>query len=95
VSASRRYELAGPETLTYDSVIQAMERSIGRERPIAHLPAPFASRLLEVLEHRTLDGAPVTWEEAQLLRADMLARDGAADALSLGVQPRPMASVLS
>lgn len=92
-SASRRYELAGPETLTYDGVIQAMERSIGRERPIVHLPAPLASRLLEVLDHRSVD-APVTWDEAQLLRADMLAREGVADALSLGVQPRPISSVL-
>lgn len=92
-SASRRYELAGPETLTYDSVVQAMERSIGRERPIAHLPAPFASRLLDMLDHRSVD-APVTWEEAQLLRADMLAPKGVADALSLGVEPHRMPSVL-
>lgn len=93
-AATRRYELAGPDTLTYDGVIHAMERSIGRNRPIAHLPAPLASRLLEVLERRSVDGAPVTWEEAQLLRADMLAHEGVADALVLGVQPRAMSSVL-
>lgn len=94
-AASRRYELAGPETLTYDDVIRAMERSIGRERPIVHLSAPLASRLLEALEHRSLDSAPVTWEEAQLLRADMLARTGTADAHALGVQPHSMSAVLS
>lgn len=91
---ARRYELAGPETLTYDDVIQAMERSIGRERPIAHLPAALASRLLGALEHRSVDGAPVTWDEAQLLLADMLAGNGVADALALGVQPRRISSVL-
>lgn len=94
-AAGSRYELAGPETLTYDSVIHAMEGSIGRERPIVHLPGPLASRLLEVLERRSTDGAPVTWEEAQLLGADMLAANGTADAVALGVQPLAMAAVLS
>ncbi|MGN6372428.1 MAG: SDR family oxidoreductase [Solirubrobacteraceae bacterium] len=94
VGVSRRYELAGPETLTYDDAIRTMERSIGRNRPIAHIPAALASRLLEALEDRPVDGAPVTWAEAQLLWADMLAREGTTDARSLGVQPRAMASVL-
>lgn len=94
MGARRRYELAGPDTLTYDGVIHEMERSIGRQRPIVHLPAPLASRLLDTLEHTSVDGAAVTWEEAQLLRADMLARDGIADALALGVQPRAMSAVL-
>jgi uncharacterized protein YbjT (DUF2867 family) len=90
-----RYELAGPDTLTYDDVIHTMERSIGRKRPIVHLPAPLASRLLDVIGHTSVDGVPVTWEEAQLLRGDMLAREGTADAGSLGVEPRPMTAVLS
>jgi NADH dehydrogenase len=94
-TGTRRYELAGPDTLTYDGVIQAMQRSFGRERPIAHLPTPLAALLLEMLEHRSVDGASVSQEEAQLLRADMLAREGVADALALGVRPQPIASVLS
>lgn len=94
-NTSLRYELAGPETLTYDSVIHAMLQSIGHDRPIVHLPAPLASRLFGML-HRpsATDGAPVTWEEAQLLRGDMLAREGASDAHALGVEPRPIAAVL-
>jgi uncharacterized protein YbjT (DUF2867 family) len=95
VSSRRRYELAGPETLTYDSVIHTMLRSIGHDRPIVHLRAPLARRLLDMLEHVSADGAPVTWGEAQLLRADMLAREGVADARALGVQPHPMTSTLS
>jgi uncharacterized protein YbjT (DUF2867 family) len=89
-----RYELAGPDTLTYDSLIRAMLRSIGRERPIMHLPAPFVSRLLAWAASTSADGAPLSWEEIQLLRSDMLAREGIADALALGVQPRAMSSVL-
>lgn len=91
---TRRYELAGPDTLTYDSLIRAMLRSIGQERPIMHLPAPFVSRLLALAARTSADGAPLSWEEIQLLRSDMLAREGMADALALGVQPRAMSSVL-
>lgn len=91
----RRYELAGPETLAYDMVIHAMLRWIGHERPIVHLPAPLALRIVQTLAHASGDGPPIAWEEAQLLRADMLAREGTADAHALGVQPHSMSAVLS
>lgn len=91
---TRRYELAGPDTLTYESVIHAMLRSIGRERPVVGLHVPLVSRLLDAIRRMSADGAPLSWEETQLLRGDMLAREGIADALALGVQPRAMSSVL-
>lgn len=91
---ARRYELAGPDTLAYGSVVHVMMRSIGRERPIVHLPTPLVSRLRGPIERTSADGGPLSWEETQLLRGDMLAREGTADALALGVQPRAMASVL-
>lgn len=92
---TRRYELAGPDTLTYDGFIHAMLRSIGRERPIVRLPVPLASRLLGLADRMSADGAPLAWDEAQLLKADMLAADGTADARSLGIQPQAMSSVLA
>ena len=38
--------------------------------------------------------APVTWDEAELLEVSMTSPRGTADALALGVEPRPMADVL-
>jgi uncharacterized protein YbjT (DUF2867 family) len=89
-----RLELAGPQTLAYDSVIHAMLRSVGHKRPIVHVPAPLAYRLLGMVQRASADGLTLTWEEAQLLRADMLASEGACDARALGVEPRPIAAVL-
>ena len=33
---------------------------------------------------------PVTWDEAELLEANMVAKHGTADAQTLGVTPQPM-----
>ena len=34
---SRRFELAGPETLTYDQIARVIARSSGRDRPLLHV----------------------------------------------------------
>jgi len=38
--------------------------------------------------------APATWDEAELLEVSSTTSRGVADALALGVVPRPMAEVL-
>lgn len=90
----RRYELAGPETLSYDEAIRTVLRCAGRKRPLLNIPAPVARRPLRLLERITGPDAPLTWNEAQLLAADSVSAHGAADARSLGVEPRSMSSVL-
>jgi len=89
-----RYELAGPQTLTYDEVVHAILRSLGRERPLLHVPTPVASRALRVLERTLEANTPATWDEAELLQGDMVAKQGPADAQALGVTPQPIAAVL-
>jgi uncharacterized protein YbjT (DUF2867 family) len=92
--ASERYELAGPETLSYDEVIRTALRSAGRERPLAHLPTPIVSRGLGLVERVARERAPVTWDEAELLEANMVAKHGIADAQALGIAPQSMQAVL-
>lgn len=93
-TARDRYELAGPHTLTYNEVVRAILRSLGRERPLLHVPTPIASRALHALERAMDVNTPVTWDEAGLLQANMIATDSIADAQRLGVTPRPMTAVL-
>ncbi len=38
--------------------------------------------------------APVTWDEAELLEANMVAKDGSTDAHTLGVTPEAIHEVL-
>jgi uncharacterized protein YbjT (DUF2867 family) len=93
-TASERYELAGPETLTYDDIIRAALSSLQRERALAHIPTPLVSRALRLVERVAGERAPATWDEAELLEANMVSRRGAADAEAFGVTPQPMSAVL-
>jgi uncharacterized protein YbjT (DUF2867 family) len=90
-----RYELAGPQTLTYEEFVACVLRSFGRRRRILKVPAPVVRRGLNALELLTGSAAFATWDEAELLEVPLIARRGTADAESLGVTPKPIAAVLA
>ena len=89
-----RYELAGPEMLTYDDMSDLVSRAAGRPRPLVHLPLPLIRSGL--LATRSLFGESVfaTWEEAELMEVSMTTERGTGDANALGVEPRRMGDVL-
>jgi NADH dehydrogenase len=89
-----RYELAGPETLTYDEMSDLVSRIAGRPRPLVHLPLGLVRAGL--IGIRSLFGEAVfaTWEEAELMEVPMTTERGTSDALALGVEPRRMSEVL-
>lgn len=89
-----RYELAGPETLSYDEMSDLVSRIAGRPRSLVHLPLPLVRAGLIAI--RSLFGEAVfaTWEEAELMEVPMLSERGTADAEELGVEPRRMSDVL-
>jgi NADH dehydrogenase len=91
---TRRYELGGPETLTYDQMSDLVSRIAGRPRPLVHVPLPLVRAGLLAL--RALWGETVfaTWEEAELMEVSMVTERGPADAQALGVEPRRMDDVL-
>ncbi len=90
----RRFELAGPETLSYDAIVRTALRPLGRRRPLLHMPLPLVKLSLRALGK--LVGPPVfaTWEEAELMEEPMTTGRGTADAEALGVTPLPMSAVL-
>jgi NADH dehydrogenase len=89
-----RYELAGPDTLSYQDIVEIALRSFGRRRPLVRVPTPVMRRTLRALELLMGPAAPATWDEAELLEVPMTSRHGTADAERLGVQPKSMRSVL-
>jgi uncharacterized protein YbjT (DUF2867 family) len=93
-AAGRRFELAGPQALSYDQIVRVALRSAGRRRRLLHVPLPVVRASLRGLER--LMGPPVfaTWEEAELMEEPMTTPRGAADAERLGVSPLPMSAVL-
>jgi NADH dehydrogenase len=89
-----RFELAGPQRLTYDEIARVIGRVSGRERPHLHVPLPIVRRSLLTLRRAVGEKAFATWEEAELLEVPMIARGGTADIRGLGVEPAPMEQVL-
>jgi uncharacterized protein YbjT (DUF2867 family) len=91
---AQRYELSGPETLSYDAIAQLVLRAAGRPRPLVHVPLGVVSRTLRTLEALMRSKAFATWDEAELMEVSMNSPAGTADAEALGVVPRRMADVL-
>jgi len=92
--AGARYELAGPQTLTYEEIVQCALDSFRRRRPIVKLPIASIRPSLKLLELLAGPAAFATWDEAELLEVPLIARGGTADAEALGVTPKPMRAVL-
>jgi len=91
---AQRYELSGPETLSYDAIVEIALRAAGRPRRLVHVPLGVVSRSLRTLEALMRSNAFATWDEAELMEVTMTSPAGTADARALGVAPRTMASVL-
>jgi NADH dehydrogenase len=90
-----RYELAGPETLTYDEIALAVARAAGRHRRLVHVPLGLVHLTLVTLRRIFGETVFATWEEAELMEVPMTTPRRTADAESLGVQPAPLRQVLS
>ncbi|HEU0019693.1 MAG TPA: NAD(P)H-binding protein [Thermoleophilaceae bacterium] len=90
----RAFDLAGPEILSYDEIVELALRPTGRRRPLLHVPMPAVRAGLRGLER--IVGPPVfaTAEEADLMEEPMTSPRGTADAESLGVNPLRMSAVL-
>jgi uncharacterized protein YbjT (DUF2867 family) len=89
-----RYELSGPETLSYDAIAELVLRAAGRPRPLMHVPLGVVSRGLRTLEALMRSKAFATWDEAELMEVSMTSPAGSADAEALGVAPKRMVDVL-
>ena len=93
-SASARFELAGPEMLSYNEIVERVLASDGRHRPLVHVPVPLVRAGLRALELLSGPAVFATWEEAELMEVPMTTERGTEDAERLGVEPRPMGAVL-
>jgi uncharacterized protein YbjT (DUF2867 family) len=93
-AAGARYELAGPETLTHQEIVETALRSFHRRQTIVRVPTRITRRLLKLVELLGGPTAFATWDEAELLEVPLISRHGTADAERLGVQPKPMRAVL-
>jgi NADH dehydrogenase len=89
-----RYELAGPETLSYDDMARVTLHALRRRRRLVHVPLPVVRSGLRAVQAISGQQAFAVWEEAELMEIPMTTPRGTADAEELGVSPRPMRAVL-
>ena len=93
-SAHRAFDLAGPETLSYDEIAELALRPTGRRRPLVHVPMPAVRAGLRGLGRIVGPSVFATPEEVHLMEEPMTSPRGTADAESLGVNPLRMSAVL-
>jgi uncharacterized protein YbjT (DUF2867 family) len=93
-AAHARYELAGPDTLSYDDMARVMLRALRRRRRLVHVPLPVVRSGLRAVEALAGEQSFAVWEEAELMEIPMTTPRGTADAEVLGVSPRRMRAVL-
>lgn len=89
-----RYELAGPEILTYYDMVKCVLSALDRPRPVVRIPTPLMRRGLKLVERVIGPAAFATWDEAELLEVSLTTPRGTADAERLGVRPKRMRDVL-
>lgn len=94
-AAGARYELAGPEALTYAQIVAAVLAARHHRRRSLALPTRLVRPGLHALERLMGPAAPATWDEVQLLQHTLLSAGGTADAERLGVRPRSMRQALA
>ena len=92
--ARERYELAGPQTLSYDDMARVTLQALRRRRRLLHVPLPIVRAGLRALEAAAGHNAFATWQEAELMEIPMTSPRGTADVEELGVSPRAMREVL-
>jgi NADH dehydrogenase len=90
----RRYELAGPETLTQRQFVRLVLAASGRRRRTLPLPLAGLRAALQAEEALAGPASLITWDDAQMLAVEMLSARGTTDAEELGVRPRRVVEVL-
>ncbi|HYZ29338.1 MAG TPA: NAD(P)H-binding protein [Thermoleophilaceae bacterium] len=91
----RRFELAGPQRLSYDDIVRTYLEVKQRRRRLVHVPLPVVRWGLKAVEEVQGSLAFATWDEAELMEIPMVSERGTADAEALGVHPLPMQYVLA
>ncbi len=86
--------LAGPEQLTQNEILRLVMRHHGKQKPLVHLPAGLARRVLTRHERRVGPAALVSWDQVAMLQRSALSPRGTGDLEALGVSPLAMADVM-
>ena len=88
--AGRTYELGGPDVITMGALNRWIAETIGRTPRIVEVPDSVGALIARA---GALPGAPITWDQWQMLGRDNVVGEGAEGLAALDLVPTPMGAV--
>lgn len=76
------YELAGPEVLTYEEILDECARTLGKQKPKLHIPLALMKPGAALLGVVPFIDAPVTTEQLKMLKLDNTTQQNAVPTLT-------------
>ncbi|MEG3164480.1 complex I NDUFA9 subunit family protein [Sphingomonas sp. PB2P19] len=88
--AGQTYELGGPDVITMGGLVRWLAKTIGRDPSIVEIPDALGAL---IARGGALPGAPITWDQWQMLQTDNVVAPGAQGLAAFGVTPTPLDAV--
>jgi uncharacterized protein YbjT (DUF2867 family) len=70
MTAGQIYELAGPDVLTYEEILDECARVLGKQKPKVHVPVALMKPAAALMGAVPFIDAPVTTEQLKMLKLD-------------------------
>jgi uncharacterized protein YbjT (DUF2867 family) len=87
-SVGQTYEIAGPEVLTYEEMLDECARTLGKRKRKVHVPVPLMMPAAGIMGAIPFIEAPVTTEQLKMLKIDNTTENNATPRL-VGRAPIP------
>ena len=91
-TAGKTYELAGPEILSFRQLMEKMLLEIRRKRMLVTLPFAIARLQAKFLE--LVPGKPLTQDQVELLKHDVVANPALPGLAALGIDPAALDQII-
>lgn len=86
----KTYALGGPDAISMGALNRWIAEEIGRKVAFAEVPDLFGAMIAMA---GFLPGAPISWDQWQMLQSDNVVPEGAAGFAALDIEPTPLAAV--
>jgi NADH dehydrogenase len=88
--AGQTCELGGPDVITMGELVRWLAKTIGRDPKIVEIPDSLGAM---IARGGALPGAPITWDQWQMLQTDNVVAPGAMGLAAFGVAATPLDAV--